>query len=229
MIAERSTVTKRKRPIRSALRPLFPSIAVFFKALGLVYSKRSALRALGYIESCKTKTPCRRDGSPIPWMNYQVIQFLEERLTKDLSLFEYGSGNSTSFYASLVKDVTSVEADEEWLAYVHKSIPSNVNLIRFDLGGGERYCELAARQQRKFDVIVIDAEDRVDCLREAPASLSDRGVIILDDSQREAYSDGIESALQLGFRKLAFEGLKPNGIRAYRTTVFYRDGNCLGI
>jgi hypothetical protein len=162
-------------------------------------------------------------------MNYQVVQFLEERLTKDLSLFEFGSGNSTSFYASLVKDVTSVETDEGWLAHVRKSMPANVNLIPFDMNGGGRYCELASLQQHKFDVIVIDAEDRVDCLREAPASLSDKGVIVLDDSQRDAYSGGIEAALKQGFRKLAFEGLKPNGIRAYRTTVFYRDGNCLGI
>ena len=72
------------------------------------------LRKLGYIESVKTQKPCRKNGSPIPWMNYAVIQFLEERLADDLSLFEYGSGNSTCFYASLVKDVVSIEMDEQW-------------------------------------------------------------------------------------------------------------------
>lgn len=83
-----------------SLKRLFPSVSVFVKTLGLVYSKRSMLRKLGWVESVRTGKPCRKDGSPIPWMNYSVIQFLDERLNKDLSLFEYGSGNSTMFYAS---------------------------------------------------------------------------------------------------------------------------------
>jgi hypothetical protein len=93
---------------------VFPGIAVFIKTLGLVYSKRSMLRDLGWVESVRTRKPCRRDGSPIPWMNYHVVSFLEERLNDDLSLFEYGSGNSTLFYARLAGDVVSVETDREW-------------------------------------------------------------------------------------------------------------------
>ncbi len=217
------------RQIRSALRRMFPSVAVFFKSIGLVYSSRSMLRKLGYIESAKTKRPCRRDGSPIPWMNYHVIQFLEERLTKDLSLFEYGSGNSTCFYASLVDNVISLEEDEEWYAYVKQTMPSNVKLLLFDAGSQGNYCESAGRQDRKFDVIVVDASERVACIMQAPAALTDKGVIILDDSQFGPHARGTDFLVNQGFRKLDFEGLKPNSIRAYRTTVFYRADNCLGI
>jgi hypothetical protein len=39
----------------------------------------------------------------------------------------------------------------------------------------------------------------------------------------------IEPLRESGFRALPFEGLKPGSIRAYRTTVFYRDHNCLNI
>ncbi len=219
----------KNRPIRSVLRPIFPSVAVFIKGLGLLYSKRSMLRKLGYIESAKTQIPCRKDGSPIPWMNYHVIQFLEDRLTKNLSLFEFGSGSSTIFYASLVKDVTSVETDEKWYAHVKNRMPSNVKLIFFDLDGGQCYCELAEQESKRFDVIVIDALDRVDCMTRAPGALTDKGVIILDDSNAEAHGEAIEFLLSQGFRLLDFEGLKPSSIRAYRTTVFYRPENCFGI
>ncbi len=171
---------------------MFPSIAVFVKALGLVYSKRSMLRKLGYIESVKTQKPCRKDGSPIPWMNYAVIQFLEERLADDLSLFEYGSGNSTCFYASLVKDVVSIEMDEQWYAYVQKTITSNVKLILYEIGSQEKYCEIAGQQDHKFDVIVVDAAERVGCLMQAPAALTDKGVIILDDANFEVHAEGID-------------------------------------
>jgi hypothetical protein len=187
------------------------------------------LRKLGYVESAKTKRPCRRDGSPLPWMNYHVIQFLEDRLTKDLSLFEFGSGNSTCFYASLVKNVISLEEDEEWYAYVKESMPKNVKLILFDAGDHGIYYEFAGQQDQKFDVIVVDGSERVACLKQAPAALTDRGVIILDDSHYGPHIEGIDFLLGQGFRKFDFEGLKPNSIRAYRTTVFYRSDNCLGI
>jgi hypothetical protein len=218
----------KKRPVRSLLRPIFPSVALFARTLGLVYSKRSALREWGYIESTKSKKPCRRDGSPLPWMNYQVIHFLEQRLTRDLSVFEYGSGNSTNFFAALVKDVTSVETDAEWHAHVLKTMPPNVHLVLFDMSS-KGYSELAKRQNHKFDVIVVDSHDRPDCLMQAPAALTDRGVVLLDDAQRDDYGEAIDWLLSQGFRKLDFEGLKPAAIRAYRTTVFYRDNNCLGI
>jgi hypothetical protein len=219
----------KKRPIRSLLRPLFPSVAVFVKTLGLVYSRRSMLRQRGYVESSKRKRACRRDGSPLPWMNYHVIQFLEERLSKDLSLFEYGSGTSTGFYAALVKDVVSVETDPGWYTEVKASMPGNVELIRFDSAAGERYAEVAERQGRKFDVIVVDAIERTECLLEAPKALTERGVIVLDDSDPEGHRQGIESLKKQGFREFLFEGLKPGSIQAYRTSVFYRDGNCLRI
>jgi len=218
------------KPIRSLLRPLFPGVAVFAKMLGLMYSRRSALRKWGYIESTRTKTPCRRDGSPIPWMNYQVIMLLEDRLKPDLKLFELGSGYSTSFYAARVAHVTSVEKDPGWHAIVKKTLPANVDLKLFDGASGAVYSQAARGQAGQVDVMVIDADDRIECLMAAPAALSDRGVILLDDAQREEYRQGIAQFIaQSGFRKLDFEGLKAGAIGAYRTTVFYRDRNCLGI
>ncbi len=60
------------------------------------------------MKSLETMKPLDADGRPIPWMNYPVIDLLRERLTKDLHLFEFGSGFSTTFYAQLVGHVTSI-------------------------------------------------------------------------------------------------------------------------
>ncbi len=219
----------RKKPIRAALRQYFPFVAVFVKGLGLLYSKRSMLRTSGYIESVKTKRPCRNDGTPIPWMNYNAIRFFEDRLTADLTLFEYGSGNSTKFFAALVGRVTSVECDKQWYEHVLQEMPENVNLTFVDINGKQPYCEAIGKSNSKFDVIIVDAHDRNACMKHAPEWVTDRGVVVLDDAQRERYQSGTGFLLAEGFRKLEFEGLKPGGIRAYRTTIFYRDNNCLGI
>jgi hypothetical protein len=218
-----------KKPVRSALRKIFPGVAVFVKSLGLVYSKRSMLRKLGWVESVRSQKPCRKDGSPIPWMNYHVIGFLEDRLTDDLSLFEYGSGNSTMFYASKVGYVKSIEMDEGWFTYVRDSMPANVDLVLFNSADGAEYCEISGQQDRKFDVVVVDAAERTECLMHADKAVTDRGVVLLDDATFEVHKPGMEYLARQGFRRLDFEGLKPASIRAYRTSIFYRDGNCLGI
>ncbi len=57
--------------------------------------KNHFLHKSGWMESKKRNYPCRSNGNELPWMNFSVIAFLEERLNKDQSLFEFGSGYST--------------------------------------------------------------------------------------------------------------------------------------
>jgi len=222
-------LTSRIGRLRNALRPLFPPLFVLAKGLGLLYSPRSYLRSSGYLQSVKTNRPCRKDGTPIPWMNYHVIAFVEERLRREHLLFEFGSGNSTRFFAELVGRVVSVECDPEWYGRISADIPSNVKLVLCTPFDEQKYLQVLRDQQAKFDVIVIDAKAREACLAEARAWLTDRGVVLLDDAARVAYQPAIGAMLARGFRKLDFEGLKPGGIRAYRTTIFYRSNNALGI
>ena len=218
-----------KKSLRHSLRSTFPFVAVFVRALGLVYSKRSMLREAGWVESVRTQKPCRRDGSPLPWMNYHVIEFLEQRLNEDMTMFEYGSGNSTMFYASKVGYVKSIETDEGWYSYVRDSMPQNVDLELFRHGGEANYCEIAGQQDQKYDMVVVDAEERTECLMHADKAVTERGVVLLDDATPDVHGPGMAHLASKGFRRLDFEGLKPASIRAYRTSIFYRDGNCLGI
>lgn len=216
------------RRFLSRFRRFVPGLFVLGKGISLMYSRRSFLRQSGYVESVRTKRPCRADGSPIPWMNYAVISFLEERLDKTMTMFEYGSGNSTLFFAERVGRVVSVECDRSWHDYVKGLLPPNVKLL-FAPKGGEEYVQVIENQGEKYDVVIVDAEDRVACMINAEKGLNDGGVILLDDSTTEEFADGIDTMLARGFRRLNFDGLKSGSVRCYRTTVFYRPGNCFGI
>ena len=83
------------------LRRLSPSLVGFIKAQRLFISRDSFLKSTGYLHSCAEGHPCEPDGSPLPWMNYALIRFLQQRLNPSLTLFEYGSGYSTLFFARL--------------------------------------------------------------------------------------------------------------------------------
>lgn len=195
----------------------------------LVLRRKSYLHQTGWIESLKHKYPCGKDGAEIPWMNYSVIHLLRERLHKDLSLFEYGSGYSTLFYARLVRDVISIEYDRDWFDLIEKRAPGNVSFVykEKDIDGG--YCRAIGEFEKTFDVVIVDGRDRVNCVKQAIKELSEIGVIILDDSSRERYSEAVDYAENRGFRALSIEGLKPTGYGTDRTTILYRDNNCLNI
>lgn len=224
-----SSALEKAKIIRRKLRKYFPRLVVFFKGMSLLYAKRSYLLESGYIKSTITHKSCRQDGTPLPWMNYSVISFFEQRLNKELCLFEYGSGNSTLFFSGLVKNVVSVECDREWYEYVVNTMPENVKLILCYPFDSETYSKIIGQQNKKFDVVIVDAEDRENCLINAQEFLTEKGVIILDDSNGEGWNSVITQLHKQGFKKLEFEGLKPGRTRGYRTTIFYKSENCLGI
>ena len=195
----------------------------------LFLKSNSYIRETGWLNSLKKGYPCDKAGNMLPWMNYAIINFLNKRLHKDLTLFEYGSGYSTMFYAGLVAQVTSLEYDQEWLEKMKDMVPDNVELlyIKNDIDGD--YCRAIETTNKKFDVVIVDGRDRVNCVKVGLHHLSDRGVLVLDDSHREKYAAAIEYAVSQGFRVLDFEGMKPTKYAIDKSTLFYRPDNCLGL
>jgi len=216
-----------KTLVKKLLRNLLPAKAWAY--ISLIQSTDSYLYETGWMQSLQKKRPIDGSGNPIPWMNFSVVGFLAERLTNDLKVFEYGSGHSTYFFAKKVKQVTSVECDVKWFRTVKAQAPENVRQIFKEKDNDGDYCRVIGTMGDTFDVVVIDGLDRVNCVKQAIPALSSRGVVLLDDAQRDQYDEGIVFAKEKGFRVLVFEGLKANGSKINKTAVFYRDGNCLGI
>lgn len=195
----------------------------------LVLKKKSYLNSNGWVRSFLEDIPVDGTGEPLPWMNYPMIRFLEERLSTDMDLFEFGSGYSTMFYARFVNTVTSIEYDRNWLERVSAMSPSNAQVYFQPADEDGDYCRAIHKGGGAYHVVVVDGRDRVNCLKQATQGLTEDGVILLDDSHRERYKVGLEYARTNGFRVIEFEGMKPKGYKAYRTAIIYRDGNCLGI
>lgn len=195
----------------------------------LVFNKNSFIYGTGWINSIEHLAPVDKDLSPIPWMNYHFIEFLSARLHNSLVVFEYGSGYSTSFWAGLVKSVTSVEYDKDWFDKVKTNLPVNVKLIfNDDLEGGE-YAKTCKVQNNKFDVVIVDGRNRIDCIKYALSGLKDDGVIVLDDSHRERYKGGFQLLKENGFKEITITGIKPVSSSFASTTIFYKSSNCLNI
>jgi hypothetical protein len=123
-------------------------------------------------------------NNPVPWYTYPAIEYLKQLDFAGRTVFEYGSGNSTLFWAGAGARVASVEDDETWYRSISRQLPSHCELtLETDL---ERYVATIDRYPHPFDVIVVDGaargHTRLKCSRRALARLADGGMIILDNS-----------------------------------------------
>ncbi|MES2828366.1 MAG: FkbM family methyltransferase [Bacteroidota bacterium] len=183
----------------------------------------------GWFGAFKTKSAIDENGNAIPWVTYSFIDFIKDRITKAHDIFEFGSGNSTIFYAKLAGSVYSVEHDKDWFDKSSKIDLPNVNMIQCDLEPGGDYCKSAAPTGKKFHVIIVDGRDRVNCCKQAIASLTEDGVVVLDDSERAEYAEAHAFFKGNGFKYLPFSGMAPGVIISKYTSIFYKSNNCLGI
>lgn len=195
----------------------------------LSYGHKGYLASIGWFTAFDTHQAVDANGAPLPWVTYSFIDFIKTRLTKELSIFEYGSGNSTLFYAHFVKRVVSVEHDEAWYHKIVKEKADNAEMIFTALEKGGEYSKKASLLGEAFDVIIVDGRDRVNCCKNSVAALSNRGVLVLDDAEREFYQEARTFLIEKGFKELPFTGISPGLFYNKTTSVFYRETNCLGI
>src|SRR5260221_5681032 len=104
----------------------------------------------------------------IPWFSYAAIDFLNDFVRRHMSVFEYGSGGSTLFFAQRAREVLSVEDNPQWFDWVSRRLKekglnnATLKLCEFDFKkpvGFENSPYLQALPERKFDIIVVDGSE----------------------------------------------------------------------
>jgi hypothetical protein len=208
----------------------FPNIYWYYLIFKkLILNKASFLHQTGWYTSLLNSKPYTVDNEEIPWLNYGLLYFLNQRLKTDFTLFEYGSGASTNYFSKNVQTVVSVEHDEQWYNLVKANLPKNVTLIFEPVNINGTYCRLIHQFKNTFDIVLVDGRDRVNCVKESVSKLSERGIVILDNSNRERYTEIFEWMNNKEFKQITFTGILPGGFKYDATTVFYKSGNCLEI
>src|SRR5262245_12435525 len=164
-------------------------------------------------------------GRPIPWYTYPAIDFLRQLDLSEKTVFEYGSGNSTLFWAARAARVVSVEDDERWSERLKNAVPANCTILQEpDL---HRYAEVIDSYPEKFDIIVVDGParggTRLQCARAALNHLKAGGMIILDNS--DWLPDSARLLRQADLLQVDMHGFIPIGDHT-QTTSFFFDRQC---
>jgi hypothetical protein len=183
----------------------------------------------GWLRSFRSRESVDAAGEPIPWFTYAAVSFFQNRTKPDWRVFEFGCGNSTLWWAGRVAGVVSCEHDADWYARMKARVPGHVRLMLVSLDDTGDYERSIHQHHERFHVVVIDGRRRNACACEAVRVLTPDGVIVWDNTEREAYKDGCAFLRGEGFKQLDFTGLGPITAGDRTTSVFYRESNCLGL
>lgn len=151
-----------------------------------------------------------------PLLPIDAVEWLDRFLTKDMKVFEWGSGGSTIFFAKRVDTIISIEYDPVWYNKVSQFLKKNgllnchcflkepkafgsPNYISTSKNYGglnfENYCKVIEEYPDDyFDLILIDGAIRPACVSHAMKKVRPGGFIFYDDSDLifEPFLPGIE-------------------------------------
>ena len=181
-----------------------------------------------------------------PWLPYLVTDYIKQ--LKPQRVFEWGSGESTSFFFNIgVQHLSSIEHNKDWFDKVNEQLISKniihmgYNFIPFEDGTigsnpanpvhyksastelGEvnfrRYVTFIDRlNNSKFDLILIDGMSRASCLYHAASHVAENGCIILDNAERDYYMQNVAFLFE-GWERILFEGYGPQLDYQWKTLV----------
>ena len=173
----------------------------------------------GQLSTFRHGKPIDAQGAPIPWITYPALEFLKQFDYSNASIFEFGSGNSTLFWAAKAKRVVSVETDREWFSYVTGEKPDNVTLHFQDRL--EDFINVILQYEAKFDVVMVDSiKYRYDAIENAVSQLKEGGFIVFDNS--DWYPNCCNLLRSYGFDQFDYHGFGPVNNYTWTTSIFVK-------
>lgn len=200
---------------------------VFARKLGTLVTA-GYLAETGWVRSVRAGAIVDAGGAPQPWTTFPFIDFLGPRLGRGWTVFEYGAGASTLYFAARVAAVTAVEHDAAFADRLRPALPRQARLL-VRPGESADYAEAIAECPAPPELVCVDGVDRVRCVAAALPRLAPGGVLVLDDAERPEYEPARVRLAAAGFRAVEFWGLAPGRVERKCTTVFYRRDNVLGL
>lgn len=129
-------------------------------------------------------------NNPQPWLSRKAKEWLNQELSKDWVVLEFGGGSSSIYFLPRVSWLFTIEHNVDW----HKLIVSTASRLGLENLTTYRrdrpyYTEDLMKQlpDEFFDLVLVDGRDRVLCARAALSKVKPGGYLMFDDFQRKKY------------------------------------------
>lgn len=184
-------------------------------------SAAGILVAHGYRRSLAAGMAVDAQGKPLPMYTYPAIEYLAQLEFGECEVLEFGSGQSTLWWAQRAGQVTAVEHDDHWVTRLEEAALSNVTCLfakREDIATGADYLAVIPAGER-FDVIALDGLHYYDCAAAARGLLKPGGLVILDNA--DFYPATCALLRNQDFLQVDMAGFKPCHGDAQVTSLFF--------
>lgn len=189
------------------------------------------LQNIGWQNALISNNIIDENGEIMPWYCYSAVHFISSKINNTISIFEYGAGFSSIFYAKRCKKVCSIETKIDVKNEIDQfALKSNIANLNITLQEDQ---ELFADEINKIDftpdIVVVDSFKRHECIIQSINVVNEKGVIILDNSERVQYQRSFDLMSSNGYKHITFKGIKPQCLNFSYTTIFYKQNNIFDI
>jgi hypothetical protein len=136
-----------------------------------------------------------------PLMNEWEYKFIENFLSKEDILLEWGGGNSTIYWSGLVSKVIALEHDIDWVADLNKVIKaynvSNIEIHHIPANSAhpipcryeqfKDYINYPMKEGIKFNKVLIDGRARKYCAKSLWNHIDQNVIVFIHDFNRPDY------------------------------------------
>jgi len=176
---------------------------------GIVYAPRALVSAVS--RKLFDVRPVR------PWISYRAVKFLDQKITPDWRVIEFGSGMSTLWFARRCGFLHSIETDDHWYQLISRGLQGAKN-VRYDLRPLDKCYDVSDYPDASVDLAFVDGEWRSRCVENVVSKIRPGGLLYLDntDLAQDKPSDDMRQA-----EALALSACKARG-GTYRYFVDFR-------
>lgn len=160
-------------------------------------------------------------GNPIPWYTYPAIEYLSHLDLSDRKVFEYGSGNSSLWWAGRCQALTSIEDNRKWYEKINLAAKC---LQNFDYQYVEGMAAFIEQENiAGSDIVIIDGSYRSECadyvLQKIRQRYLDPVFLVFDNS--DWYPQTMARLnKELNWIQVDFAGFGPINSYTWTTSIF---------
>lgn len=134
----------------------------------------------------------------LPWMQTVEIISILKLLEPNHTVLEWGCGGSTILFSPFVKHYYSIEHKKSWYERVRDELElyKNDNVSLYLVEVKDNYKEYVKKVDDlnvpKFDIVLIDGRNRVNCGIHVLPYIDIESIVILHDAKRPKYQELLE-------------------------------------
>ncbi|EHR73395.1 hypothetical protein BurJ1DRAFT_4609 [Burkholderiales bacterium JOSHI_001] len=183
-------------------------------------------RHYGQFTSMRKRSCVDRDGAAIPWYTYPAIEYLSNLDFSAKRVFEYGSGNSSVWWAGRCQHLIAIESDDGWYRQIKAATTA---LGNFDYRqAGERQAYVQQPGLDGADVVIIDGLYRADCADHVVALVNqgrlNPNLVVFDNADWYPGTMKRLYAALPGWVQVDFAGFGPINDYTWTTSLFINPG-----